>query len=150
LSGDPLNDWLAIRRLLDESTRSEIKAVGKEARHMRLLHRGTQIESRLAEAWRSQGCYRDARSLLAAAVVEDQFTATTRPQRGVTVMTIHKAKGKEFDEVIVFEGMYQRYLQRLDAEGHRSARYNLHVAVTRARSAVTIMTPEASPSVLLP
>jgi DNA helicase II / ATP-dependent DNA helicase PcrA len=65
-------------------------------------------------------------------------------------MTIHKAKGKEFDEVIVFEGMYQRYLQRLDAEGHRSARYNLHVAVTRARSAVTIMTPEASPSVLLP
>jgi DNA helicase II / ATP-dependent DNA helicase PcrA len=103
LSGDPLDDWLAIRRLLDESTRSEIKAVGKEARHMRLLHRGAQIESRLAEAWRSQGCYRNARSLLAAAVVEDQFTATTRPQRGVTVMTIHKAKGKEFDEVIVFE-----------------------------------------------
>ena len=150
LSGDPLNDWLAIRRLLDESTRSEIKAVGKEARHMRLLHRGTKIESLLAEAWRSQGCYRNARSLLAAAVVEDQFTATTRPQRGVTVMTIHKAKGKEFDEVIVFEGMYQRYLQRLDAEGHRSARYNLHVAVTRARSAVTIMTPEVNPSVLLP
>jgi DNA helicase-2/ATP-dependent DNA helicase PcrA len=65
-------------------------------------------------------------------------------------MTIHKAKGKEFDEVIVFEGMYQRYLQRQDAEGQRSARFNLHVAATRARRAVTIMTPQASPSPLLP
>src|SRR5260370_39624903 len=110
LSGDPLNDWLAIRRLLDESTRSEIKAVGKEARHMRLLHRGTQIESRLAEAWRAQGCYRHARSLLAAAVVEDQFTAATLPQRGVAVMTMHKAKGKEVESVIVFEGNDQRHM----------------------------------------
>ena len=117
---------------------------------MRLLHRGAQIESRLAEAWRSHGCYRNARTLLAAAVVEDQFAATTRPHRGVTVMTIHKAKGKEFDEVIVFEGMYQRYLQRQDAEGHRSARFNLHVAATRARRAVTFMTPQTSPCPLLP
>jgi hypothetical protein len=150
LSGDPMTDWLTVRRLLDENPRAEIKAVGKEARHMRLLHRGAQIESRLAEAWRSHGCYRNARTLLAAAVVEDQFAATTRPHRGVTVMTIHKAKGKEFDEVIVFEGMYQRYLQRQDAEGQRSARFNLHVAATRARRAVTIMTPQTSPCPLLP
>jgi superfamily I DNA/RNA helicase len=65
-------------------------------------------------------------------------------------MTIHKAKGKEFDEVIVFEGMYQRYLQRQDAEGQRSGRFNLHVAATRARRAVTIMTPLANPCQLLP
>lgn len=150
LSGDPMNDWLAMRRLLDENPRSEIKAVGKEARHMRLLRRGAQIESRLAEAWRGDGSYRNARTLLNAAVVEDQFAATTRRQAGVTVMTIHKAKGKEFDEVIVFEGMYQRYLQRQDAEGQRSARFNLHVAATRARRAVNIMTPGAAPCPLLP
>ena len=65
-------------------------------------------------------------------------------------MTIHKAKGKEFDEVIVFEGAYQRYLQRQDAEGHRAARFNLHVAATRARRAVNIMTPQNDPSPLLP
>jgi DNA helicase-2/ATP-dependent DNA helicase PcrA len=88
--------------------------------------------------------------LLAAAVVDDQFAATTRPQQGVTVMTIHKAKGKEFDEVIVFEGLFQRYVQRRGADSERSARFNLHVAVTRARRAVTIMTPEDEPCHLLP
>ena len=150
LTGDPMTDWRAVRRLLDDNPRAEIKAVGKEARHMRLLRRGAQIESRLAEAWRSRGCYRDARVLLSAAVVEDQFAATTRPHLGVTVMTIHKAKGKEFDEVIVFEGAYQRYLQRQDAEGYRAARFNLHVAATRARRAVNIMTPQNDPSPLLP
>ena len=66
----------------------------------------------IAEVWRSQGCYHNARALLDAALVEDQFVATTRRHLGVTVMTIHKAKAKEFDEVIVFEGIYQRFLQR--------------------------------------
>jgi len=149
-TGDPMTDWRAIRALFNASDRTELQAIGREARHMRLLRRGAQIESRLAGAWRSYGNYRDARSLLAAAVVEDQFAATTRPQHGVTVMTIHKAKGKEFDEVIVFEGAYQRFLQRAGAEGERSARFNLHVAATRARRAVMIMTPDAEPCGLLP
>lgn len=130
--------------------REEIQAVARDARHMRLLRRGAQIEARLAEAWRTQGSYRKARELLRAAVVEDQFAATTRPHRGVTVMTIHKAKGKEFDEVIVFEGLFQRYLQpRGGADGERSERFNLHVAATRARKAVRIMTPVRDPCPLL-
>ena len=33
----------------------------------------------IAEVWRSQGCYHNARALLDAALVEDQFVATTRP-----------------------------------------------------------------------
>ena len=117
---------------------------------MRLLRRGAQIEARLAEAWRTHGAYRNARELLRASVVEDQFAATGRPHHGVTVMTIHKAKGKEFDEVIVFEGPYQRYLRPGGAEAERSARFNLHVAATRARIGVTIMTPSRDPCSLLP
>jgi DNA helicase-2/ATP-dependent DNA helicase PcrA len=150
MTGDPMTDWRGVRALFNASERAELQAVGREARHMRLLRRGAQIESRLAEAWRARGEYRDARVLLSAAVLEDQFAATTRSHYGVTVMTIHKAKGKEFDEVIVFEGIYQRYLQRIGPEGERSCRYNLHVAATRARRAVMIMTPAASPCQLLP
>jgi DNA helicase-2/ATP-dependent DNA helicase PcrA len=150
MTGDPMTDWRIVRALFNASERAELQAVGREARHMRLLRRGAQIESRLAEAWRARGEYRDARVLLSAAVLEDQFAATTRSHYGVTVMTIHKAKGKELDEVIIFEGLYQRYLQRAGAEGERSCRYNLHVAATRARRAVTIMTPGASSCHLIP
>ncbi|WP_454654103.1 UvrD-helicase domain-containing protein [Bosea beijingensis] len=149
-TGDPMTDWRAVRAVMAANDREEIQAVARDARHMRLLRRGAQIEARLAEAWRTQGSYRKARELLRAAVVEDQFAATTRPHRGVTVMTIHKAKGKEFDEVIVFEGLFQRYLQpRGGADGERSERFNLHVAATRARKAVRIMTPVRDPCPLL-
>jgi DNA helicase II / ATP-dependent DNA helicase PcrA len=150
LTGHPIADWRVVRAFFNESDRNELKTVGKEARHMRLLRRGAQIEARLADAWRTHGAYRDARSLLAAAVIEDQFAATTRAHQGVTVMTIHKSKGKEFDEVIVFEGLFQRYLQRKGSEAERSARYNPHVAVTRARRAVTVMTPLEDACRLLP
>lgn len=150
LTGDPMTDWRAIRAQLGASDRTELQALAKEARHMRLLRRGAQIEAKLAEAWRTHGTYNNARALLSAAVVDDQFAATTRPQQGVTVMTIHKAKGKEFDEVIVFEGLFSRYVQRPGADGERSARFNLHVAATRARRTVTIMTPEIQPCHLLP
>lgn len=148
-TGDPMTDWRAVRAVLAASPREELQAVAREARHMRLLRRGAHIEARLAESWRMHGVYRDARELLRAAVVEDQFAATTRPHRGVTVMTIHKAKGKEFDEVIVFEGAFQRYLQPRGADAERSARFNLHVAATRARTAVMIMTPSRDPCRLL-
>jgi DNA helicase-2/ATP-dependent DNA helicase PcrA len=150
LSGDPMTDWRAVRACFAASPRAELQAVAREARHMRLLRRGAQIESRFAEAWRTFGTYRDARDLLRAAVVEDQFAATTRPHRGVTVMTIHKAKGKEFEEVIVFEDPFSRYLQPRGTDPVRSARFNLHVAATRARTAVTIMTPARDPCGLLP
>ncbi|MFA4227898.1 UvrD-helicase domain-containing protein [Xanthomonas perforans] len=150
LSGDPFSDWLSIRNLMANSARAEIQAVATEARHMRLLRRGTQIETRLAEAWRAHGSYLNARELLRAALVEDQFAASSRTQQGVIVMTIHKAKGKEFDEVVVFEDLYNRYLRNHGADSERSARFNLHVAATRARSAVAIMTPSRDPCRLLP
>lgn len=150
LTGDPMPDWRQVRTALATSPREELQHVAREARHLRLLQRGAQIEGRLAGAWREHGAYRAARELLSAAVVEDQFAATTRPHRGVTVMTIHKAKGKEFDEVIVFEGQYQRYLPVNGSDREHSARFNLHVAATRARRSVVLMTPLQSPCPLLP
>jgi DNA helicase-2/ATP-dependent DNA helicase PcrA len=150
LTGDPVSDWRAVRAAIAASHRTELQSAAKEARHMRLLRRGAQIEAVLADAWRTRGAYVDARSLLRAAVVEDQFSATGRAPQGVSVMTIHKAKGKEFDEVIVFEGPFQRYFVQRGPDSERSARFNLHVASTRARSNLTVMTPSIDPCHLLP
>lgn len=60
-------------------------------------------------------------------------------------MTIHKAKGKEFDEVIIYEG---RHVGRIapptaDAKRMGQALLSLRVAVTRAKVRATIVTPKA-------
>ena len=64
------------------------------------------------------------------------------------VVNIHKAKGKEFDVVIVYEGRYQSRIvskpERID-----QARLNLRVAVTRAKKCALILTPEEDPCPLL-
>jgi DNA helicase-2/ATP-dependent DNA helicase PcrA len=36
-------------------------------------------------------------------LLQEHFVAAQKEWRGLHVMTIHKAKGKEFDEVVIYE-----------------------------------------------
>ena len=62
-------------------------------------------------------------------------------------MTIHKSKGKQFTEVIIYEGSYQGRIlrQNTDAKGEAQARLSLRVGVTRAERFSTILTPVNDP-----
>jgi DNA helicase-2/ATP-dependent DNA helicase PcrA len=62
-------------------------------------------------------------------------------------MTIHKSKGKEFDQVIIYEGSHQGRIVPSNATEKRisQARLMLRVGVTRAKDKVTIFTPKADP-----
>ncbi len=104
LTGDPEADWLAIRRLIDAAGHEKLKLVAEDARFIRLLNRGTQLRENLIARWRARGSYAGARDIISGALLQEHFSASTRVWTGVNVMTIHKSKGKEFDEVIVFEG----------------------------------------------
>lgn len=69
--------------------------------------------------------------------------ASTKDWRGIHVMTMHKAKGKEFDEVFIYEGSHQGRIIRANAEPKdiAQARLALRVAVTRAMKRATILSP---------
>lgn len=143
LSGDPGEDWLAVRRLLTNSVADAIRQVAEDAKYLRLLHRGATLRSSLSELWRTRGSYLGASSSVRDALLQEHFSASTKEWRGVYVMTIHKSKGKEFDEVFVYEGSHHGRIVRVNAtpDDIAQARLALRVAVTRAMKRATIMTP---------
>ena len=151
LTGDPEADWLAVRQLIDVARHDKLRLVADDARFIRLLNRGTQLRENLITRWRANGGYAGAREIVSGALLQEHFSASTRVWTGVNVMTIHKSKGKEFDEVIVFEGWRAGRLLRENADPRdlEQARLALRVAVTRARKHTLLLTPDWASSALL-
>ena len=99
----------------------------------------------------------DALSNLAAlhpevATFEDWLrTQLARPsdRDGVTLATVHKVKGEEWDRVLVVD-VREGVLPHRRAEDVEEERRILHVAITRGREGVVVLTDRARPSVFIP
>ena len=143
-SGNPGNDWIIVRDILLNSECDDIKQVALDSFYLRLLHKGATLNSSLANLWKDKYNYLGAKSAVREALLQEHFAASTKVWTGVHVMTMHKAKGKEFDEVIIYEGLYQGKILRRDADKKETdqSRLKLRVAVTRAIKRVTILTPK--------
>lgn len=141
--GDPGMDWLSVRSLLEQCQSGTIKLVADDARYLRLLKRGAAFRTRLGELWRRSQNYIGAEQAVHDAILQEHFSSVSHEFRGIHVMTIHKAKGKEFDEVIIYEGLHSGKIVRNAATELEIAqsRLSLRVAVTRAKRHATILTP---------
>jgi DNA helicase-2/ATP-dependent DNA helicase PcrA len=143
LSGDPGEDWLSVKALLSEVKSEPLHQVAEDAKYLRLLHKGAALRAKLGELWRTNGSYDGATTAVRDALLHEHFSVSTRQWIGVHVMTIHKSKGKEFDEVFIYEGTHQGRIVRQNTTESEiaQARLSLRVAVTRARVRATILTP---------
>jgi DNA helicase-2/ATP-dependent DNA helicase PcrA len=161
LSGDPDKDWLAIRSVLHNGPCEHLREIAQEVRNVRLLERGTVLRAGLSQDWRDNGAYFNALSIIRQAFLQEHFSMNSKPETGVVVMNMHKAKGKQFDEVIIFEGWPRMKKKKMVANPDRIVQTNLRanideetrqkfrVAVTRAKQRTLILTPDGDPCVLL-
>jgi len=146
-SGHPFADFLTTASIARDSEDKEIARAGRSSRTVSVVSRGSDVEVELGRAWRNHGRYVACASIVRDAIVVHQMTAAKMPVSNLVVMNVHRSKGKEFDEVIVYEEKYTRFArENASIEVGRRA---LHVAVTRARAQATFATPQRDPSVLL-
>lgn len=147
-SGDVAEDWIKLRTLLADNPAASINQLYSDSFFVKLLHKGTVLNSSLGQIWRRNGNYSGATDAVREALTQEHFATSLKVWRGVNVMTIHKSKGKEFDEVLVYEGAFQgRFVY--SADEYDKARINLRVAATRAKRKVYFVTPSNDPCPLL-
>ncbi|WP_346238680.1 UvrD-helicase domain-containing protein [Niabella insulamsoli] len=147
-SGIPEDDWLVVRGLFQSGVSPSLKNVYEDAKYLRLLNRGAVLREKLAMAWRDNRCYLNAAKAVDEALTQEHFAMTSRKYSGIYVMNIHKSKGKEFDEVIIWEDAFRSLVYK-NVNPSTNDRILLRVAVTRSRIHTTILTPKSSPCILL-
>lgn len=149
-SGEPGADWLSIRRRFEASGVKELELIARSVIYLMAFNRARRIADTLVDAWQRHGGYFNARSLIEAAIAEEQIIGADGDLKGLNIMTIHKSKGKEFDGVILLHlGRLSPFSPDKEVEPHAKSRRLLRVGITRACYHTLLLTDAFSPSPLL-
>lgn len=142
LTGQPVRDWQAARARLAGAT--ELDEVFRQARLLRLLRATDALAWALLGSWDGVEGYRRAADVVRVALAAEAVNVARQDPPLVSVMTMHKSKGKEFDGVVIIEGRHQGPLFSDDPKNHDADRRLLRVAITRAKELVVLVRPAES------
>lgn len=147
-TGDPAQDWLAVKTSLRTSGQSELLRVADQLDYLVAFRRGHRISAAWAAEWIRDGQYTNARGALDQALAQQQILDGIEATPGLQVMNIHKAKGKQFDGVIIVreakrnaQGVQSSFVWRDDDPPYPKSRRLLRVGITRARTHLLILNP---------
>jgi DNA helicase-2/ATP-dependent DNA helicase PcrA len=114
----------------------------------------SRLRQALAEAYCPATGYDGIVDITRQHLQMERLLDTGSRRSSLTLMTIHKCKGKEFDAVVVAEGTGPQdvWIRRDEQVGDEkpNSRRLLHVAITRAKQRVVLITPAFRKSGLLP
>ncbi len=134
LSGTPEKDWLLVQNLLLTSTCAELVSIIKNTQYLMVFNSGKMISQGLTNEWQNSGSYNNAVTILDSSITKSQILSGDKNKNGISVMTIHKAKGKEFDGVIIFQNVHNSpFNARGDTSPYLRSKKLLFVGITRAR-----------------
>lgn len=147
-TGDPANDWLTVKHSLRNTGQAELVRVAAQLDFLVAFRRGHRISAGLSNEWLRDGAYTRARMALDNALAQEQILDGIETQAGLQVMNFHKAKGKQFDGVIIVRearrtsaGVQSSFIWRGDNAPYPKSRKVLRVGVTRARIHMLIVDP---------
>ena len=147
LSGDPVADWKAVRAAF--LAHDDLKAIFQDARMVRLFRASDTLATALAGRWMERATYEGAARMIRSVLDQEKLIGLELDPKGVSLMTMHKSKGKEFDGVVLVEGLYSSpFFLGHEAPDFAPSRRLLRVAITRARNFVLLVRPrDAKPLV---
>jgi DNA helicase-2/ATP-dependent DNA helicase PcrA len=147
-TGDPAEDWLAIKHALRATGQAELARVANQLDFLVAFRRGHRISAGLAAEWLRDGAYTNARVALDQALAQEQILDGAEASVGLQVMNFHKAKGKQFDGVIIVRearrsgaGVESSLVWRGDSPPFPKSRRVLRVGITRARFHLLVLDP---------
>jgi len=142
LVGEPVADWKAARWVLHDIP--ALNELFREARLVRLFRATDSLASGLGERWLALSSYAGASELVKRTLEQERLVAAERDPQGCILMNMHKAKGKEFDGVVLAEGAFKSsfFDERNEQPPFERSRRLLRVGLTRARTLVAIVRPQ--------
>jgi DNA helicase-2/ATP-dependent DNA helicase PcrA len=147
-SGDPVGDWQVARKRLHGAV--ELEEIFNKARLLRLFKATDALAWTLIDNWNGSDAYPGAALAVRRVLANETLEAAQAEPVPISLMNMHKSKGKEFDAVIIAEGRYNAPLLDVTWEPARiqAARRVLRVAITRARSLVVFVRPAGAASLI--